>query len=53
MDQKEDTKFKANPYNFNNELISEQQIINIMRSLNITDFQLTNIDFFKPPLLQK
>ena len=53
MDQKEDTKFKANPYNFNNELISEQQIINIMRSLNITDFQLTNLDFYKTAFIHK
>ena len=53
MDQKEDTKFKANPYNFNNVIISEQQIINIMRSLNITDFQLTNLDFYKTAFIHK
>ena len=44
MNHKEDTKFKANPYNFNNVLISEQQVTNIMNSLNITDFQLTYDD---------
>ena len=40
MNQKEDTKFKANPYNFNNVLISEQQVTNIMKSLNINDFNV-------------
>tara|TARA_B100000427_G_scaffold296372_1_gene276045 strand:- start:2036 stop:2845 length:810 start_codon:yes stop_codon:yes gene_type:complete len=53
MNHKEDTKFKANPYNFNNVLISEQQVTNIMNSLNITDFQLTNLDFYKTAFIHK
>ena len=35
-----ETKFKANPYNFNNILISKDDIINIMKSLNIDNFNL-------------
>ena len=32
------TKFKANPYNSNNSLISIDDITNIMETLNINDF---------------
>ena len=53
MNHKEDTKFKANPYNSNNVLISEQQVINIMKSLNITDFQLTNLNFYQTAFIHK
>tara|TARA_B100000686_G_scaffold234562_1_gene242307 strand:+ start:1501 stop:2310 length:810 start_codon:yes stop_codon:yes gene_type:complete len=53
MIQKEDSKFKANPYNFNNVLISEKQIINIMRSLNINDFKLTNLDSYRTAFIHK
>ena len=53
MSKKEDSKFKANPYNINNGLISEQQVTNIMKTLNITDFQLTNIDFYKTAFIHK
>ena len=53
MNHKEDSKFKANPYNFNNVFISEQQVINIMKSLNINDFQLTNLDFYKTAFIHK
>ena len=53
MSHKEDSKFKADPYNFNNEFISEQYIINIMKSLNINDFQLTNLDFYKTAFIHK
>lgn len=53
MIQKEDTKFKANPYNFNNILISNEQIINIMRSLNIIDFQLTNLNLYRTAFIHK
>ena len=33
-----DNKFKANPYNLNNSYITETDVINIMKSLNINDF---------------
>ena len=53
MNHKEDTKFKANPYNSNNVLISEQQVTNIMKSLNITDFKLINLDFYRTAFTHK
>ena len=34
-----DTKFYADPYNFNNKLIKSSDIINIMKKLNINDFK--------------
>jgi len=40
-------KFKSNPYNSNNVFIQEQDIINIMRKLNIIDFKPSNISFYK------
>ena len=38
-----DTKFRADPYNFNNKLIESSDIINIMKKLNINDFNITDI----------
>ena len=35
-----ENKFRANPYNFNNKLITLNDIINIMNKLNINDFDL-------------
>ena len=40
-------KFKANPYNSNNNFIQENDIINIMRSLNINDFKLNDIFLYQ------
>ena len=42
----EKTKFKANPYNKNNKLITSSDVINIMLSLNINDFKITNLDYY-------
>ena len=36
-------KFKADPYNPNNKLISESDILNIMKSLDIQDFKVNNL----------
>lgn len=49
----EDSKFKANPYNYNNSYITETDVINIMKSLNITDFKPNNIDFYKTAFIHK
>ena len=46
-------KFKKDPYNLNNNLITENDIINIMKSLNITDFQLTNLNFYQTAFIHK
>lgn len=53
MLSKEDTKFKANPYNLNNQHITELDVINIMKSLNITDFKPNNIHFYKTAFIHK
>lgn len=49
----EDSKFKANPYNFNNSYITENNVINIMKSLNINDFKPNNINFYKTAFVHK
>ena len=48
-----DNKFKANPYNLNNSYITETDVINIMKSLNINDFTLNNLDFYKTAFIHK
>jgi len=48
-----ETKFKANPYNFNNILISKDDIINIMKSLNIDNFNLINLDLYQRAFIHK
>ena len=47
------TKFKANPYNLNNRLISTDDIINIMRKLNINDFKTTNLKLYQKCFIHK
>ena len=49
---KED-KFKANPYNNNNSLITETDVVNIMNSLNINDFKPNNISFYQLSFIHK
>ena len=43
----EKTKFKADPYNKNNKLITSSDVINIMLSLNINDFKINNLEHYK------
>ena len=50
---KDETKFKANPYNSNNQLISIDQVINIMKSLNINDFTIHNFNFYQLSFIHK
>ena len=38
-------KFKANPYNSNNKLIQSSDVVNIMKSLGINDFNVKDIKF--------
>ena len=51
MDTK--TKFKANPYNKNNKLITSSDVINIMSSLNINDFKINNLNNFKKAFIHE
>jgi ribonuclease III len=47
------TKFKANPYNSNNKLISENDVIDIMKSVNINDFTPTNLHLYQTSFIHK
>ena len=46
-------KFKANPYNLNNKLITENDIINIMKRLNINDFKTERLDLYQTSFVHK
>ena len=48
-----ENKFKANPYNFSNKLITEQDIINIMNKLNINDFTSNTIKYYQTAFIHK
>ena len=50
---KEDIKFKSNPYNYNNRLLTELDVINIMKSLHINDFKPNNISFDQRSFIHK
>ena len=49
----EDLKFKANPYNTNNILIKQDDILNIMKSLNIHDFNFNNLSLYQRAFIHK
>ena len=46
-------KFKANPYNPNNKLIESNDIINIMKTLNINDFSIKNLSLYQTAFVHK
>ena len=48
-----ETKFKADPYNSSNFLIQENDILNIMNSLNIQDFKINNLSFYQQSFVHK
>ena len=47
------SKFKADPYNSSNFLIQENDILNIMNSLNIQDFKINNLSFYQQAFTHK
>jgi ribonuclease-3 len=47
------TKFKADPYNFSNYLISSKQVIDILNKVNINDFQPSNISLYQTAFIHK
>ena len=47
------SKFKANPYNKNNFLISETDVINIMKKLNIDNFKINDIKLYQKAFSHK
>ena len=50
---KEKEKFKSDPYNINNKLVTKTDIINIMLKLNINNLQINNIDHYKKAFIHK
>jgi len=46
-------KFKANPYNLNNNLLKIEDIINIMKKLNINDFNTNNLNIYQKSFIHK
>ena len=48
-----ENKFKSNPYNFNNKLIRSDDIINIMKLINIDDFKINNIEHYTLAFIHK
>ena len=53
MHSKEETKFKNNPYHVTNRHIDEPDVVNIMKSLNINNFKLVNLDFYRTAFIHK
>ncbi len=47
------TKFKADPYNFSNYLISSKQVIDILNKVNINDFQPSDISLYQTAFIHK
>ena len=48
-----ENKFKSNPYNLNNKLITEYDILNIMKSLNIHDLTINNLSLYQRAFIHK
>jgi len=49
----DNSKFKSDPYNDSNFLITEIDILNIMKSLNIQDFKINNLSFYQQAFIHK
>ena len=47
------SRFNVDPYNPNNILITTQDIINIMKKLNINDFKIHNLSLYQQAFVQK
>ena len=48
-----ENKFKANPYNSKNKLITRENILSIMKSLDIHDMTITNLDLYQRAFIHK
>lgn len=46
-------KFSANPYTLTNQLISSQDVINLMKPLEITDFTIHNLSLYQTAFIHK
>jgi ribonuclease-3 len=47
------TKFKADPYNFSNKLVTKQDVIDILHKVNMNDFQPKTISFYQEAFIHK
>jgi len=48
-----ENKFKSDPYNPKNKLITADDILNIMKSLNIQDLTISNLDLYQRAFIHK
>ena len=46
------TKFKADPYNFSNKLVTKQNVIDILQKVNMNDLQPKNISLYQEAFVQ-
>ena len=53
MDSQIKTKFKADPYNFSNQLITKPDVVHIMKQVNMNDFQPNNIKLYQQAFVHK
>ena len=53
MESDKKDKFKSNPYNSLNKLISKNDITNILENININDFKLNNIQLYQTAFVHK
>ena len=53
MDSHKKDKFKSNPYNSLNKLVSKNDITNILKNININDFKLNNIQLYQTAFVHK
>ena len=49
----ESTKFKANPYNFSNQLITTSDIIDILHKVDINNYTPKQIHFYQKAFIHK
>ena len=47
------TKFKADPYNFSNHLLQENDILKIMKLLQIDNFKIKDINNYRKAFIHK
>jgi len=49
----EDNKFKSDPYNLKNVLLTEKDILNILGNLNIQNIKINNLDLYQRAFVHK
>lgn len=47
------TKFKADPYNFSNKLVSKKDVIDILQKVNMNDYNPKNISIYQEAFIHK